>query len=514
MQAAATEQQGPAPGVTGDSARPAGKRLPLRLLQGVTLYWIALKLAALFFGEPHADEAYYWLWGQHLSLSYLDHAPLHAWLQGAVSLVLGWSIFALRFLSIVSAAVVLLILYLWAKRLARDDWRHHFWLSAALFYSTPLMLLYTTVAIHDRVLVACVVVSLHFFAWFFTDWAEGKRDRFAALYLGALFLGLATLTKYSGALLGVGVGLAILARHDLRSLLRSPHLYLAAALSVAMQAPVLYWNLTEGFASIGFHLGGRVSPLDVAAFNPAGAVQMLLESLIVLSPVAVLGMAIFVFAPARPGFGGMLHSTARWVFLVSSAAFFLLSFTRNVLFYWNIVAYTAFFVIAAGFIRLRLLQLLQFAYGAVIGTALLVHFSIYPVLPLIGISQPQSEGLFGWDQIAAEVDAAKAEHGAEFVAAPTWGLATRAAFALHDPDVAAITPTVDAFDFWWDQAAHAGTDAIVLAEPNDGGLIAWMGRYFDSIEPVGSITPERFGRLMQTYDLFLARNFQPQDSTP
>ena len=118
-----------------------GKRLPIWLLQGVTLYWITLKLAALFIGEPHADEAYYWLWGQHLSLSYFDHAPLHAWLQGAVSVAFGWNLFSLRILSIVSAAVVLYIIYLWSKRLARDDWRHHFWLTAALFYSTPLMLL-------------------------------------------------------------------------------------------------------------------------------------------------------------------------------------------------------------------------------------------------------------------------------------------------------------------------------------------------------------------------------------
>jgi hypothetical protein len=26
--------------------------------------------------NPIGDEAYYWLWGQHMALSYFDHPPL------------------------------------------------------------------------------------------------------------------------------------------------------------------------------------------------------------------------------------------------------------------------------------------------------------------------------------------------------------------------------------------------------------------------------------------------------
>ena len=71
-------------------------------------------------------------------------------------------------------------------------------------------MLYTTVALHDRVLVALSLASIHFFAWFFADWIEGKR-RYGALYLGAILLGLAVLTNYNGALIGVGVALVVLA---------------------------------------------------------------------------------------------------------------------------------------------------------------------------------------------------------------------------------------------------------------------------------------------------------------
>ena len=50
----------------------------------------------------------------------------------------------------------------------------------------------------------------------------------------------------------------VLAHRQLRrGLLLTPHLWLAALLSVAIQAPVIYWNLTEGLASFRFHFHDR-----------------------------------------------------------------------------------------------------------------------------------------------------------------------------------------------------------------------------------------------------------------
>ena len=156
--------------------RKVVETLPLRALQAVVAYWFAIKIAALFVGEPHSDEAYYWVWGQHLALSYLDHPPFHAWLQGLVSLVLGWSLPAMRFLSVLTSAACLWVFWIWAKRLQPDNPKPRFWLTAALFYSAPMLMLYTTVALHDRVLVLLTLLCIHCFELFFADWTEG-RDR-------------------------------------------------------------------------------------------------------------------------------------------------------------------------------------------------------------------------------------------------------------------------------------------------------------------------------------------------
>ena len=66
-------------------------RWKIVLLQLVVLYLLGLKLWFGLAVTPMGDEAYYWMWGQHLSWSYFDHPPLHGWLQGLVAAVFGWS---------------------------------------------------------------------------------------------------------------------------------------------------------------------------------------------------------------------------------------------------------------------------------------------------------------------------------------------------------------------------------------------------------------------------------------
>ena len=48
------------------------------LLLAIALYFVAVRLLFTFGVFPIADEAYYWMWGQHPALSYFDHPPLQA----------------------------------------------------------------------------------------------------------------------------------------------------------------------------------------------------------------------------------------------------------------------------------------------------------------------------------------------------------------------------------------------------------------------------------------------------
>eukprot|EP01035_Chromulina_nebulosa_P012023 gene12023-16038_t len=100
---------------TGVAARP------VRFAQAAFFVLLALKLYFEFAAAPIGDEAYYWMWGQKLALSYFDHPPLHAWMLRVMNLVFGWNLFALRALTWFTFAGTLWIFWDWAKRLSPED---------------------------------------------------------------------------------------------------------------------------------------------------------------------------------------------------------------------------------------------------------------------------------------------------------------------------------------------------------------------------------------------------------
>src|SRR5215217_7540049 len=104
--------------VVGPARSPRWK---LVLLQLIVLYILALRLWFDIAVTPMGDEAYYWMWGQHLSWSYFDHPPLDGWLQAGVAIIFGWSNFSVRLLTWVTLAGTLWIFWLWSKRLAPDN---------------------------------------------------------------------------------------------------------------------------------------------------------------------------------------------------------------------------------------------------------------------------------------------------------------------------------------------------------------------------------------------------------
>ncbi len=59
-----------------------------------------LRLAVAAAPGLAADEAYYWLWGQHLDLGYYDHPPMIAWLIRASTAIVGHSELGVRALCV------------------------------------------------------------------------------------------------------------------------------------------------------------------------------------------------------------------------------------------------------------------------------------------------------------------------------------------------------------------------------------------------------------------------------
>lgn len=481
------------------------KCLPTWLVGGFAAYLLALKLALILFGQPQIDETYYWLWGQHLELSYLDHPALHAWVQGLASWLLGWSLFAMRALSLVTTGITVWILYDWCRRLAGERWLQALFLTVALYYSSPLLLIYTSLALIDRLVLVLIMVALHCLARCGATWEAERRLVLGWLYAGAVAMGLAVLAKFIGAVAAIAALVVLLIRPGLRPLFRSPHLWLAAGLVLALQLPTLAWNLTSPMGNVAFQLSLSRAPL----FQPLRWHEIGLffaEALLLLSPFCVPAIVAFLFRRPGGGFGGLLHDLSRWVFIATTLTILSLEIVlnRDVIAYWNVPAYAAFFGLAAWFMRSRVLQVLQIVYGGALSTLLVYHFTIFPILD--GRTGIRAGDFYDWPRIAAAVAEAKGATGAAFVAADNWESGSLLAFALHAPDVVSLTPRIDAFSQWQDEQRLAGQSALVL-ESRDS--LAALKARFDSLELVQSIDAMAQGRPVHSYRLYFGRGFRP-----
>ena len=483
-----------------------GRHIGYKLL---IAYFIALKVWFDVSVAPMGDESYYWMWGQFPGLSYFDHPPFHAWMLGLTSKILGWNALSLRALTWVCLLGTGWIFWLWAKRLAPHDPQGWFWPSAALYLATPVFFLMTTMVFHDYLMVFLCILAFHFFLDFVDGW-EGGSSRVASLYLGALFLGLATLTKYNAALLGFGFGVLVLLRPGLRGLLGNAHLYLAALLSIAIQTPVLVWNLTHAMASFGFHMGTRLTgsvsnlhylhPLDFIA-NMAG---------LVLGPF--LFIALFRMLKDRSGsiFEERARALGLAIFAVSTAAMLVLSLFLYVYFYWNIVGYLAVMAVALRYLGQRWLMRLHLGFGTVMAFILTANFALLPAAFAVGAQDSGTQANYGWEEVAEAVTALRATYPDSFLSATRYTYAAQLGFQLRETEILPLNSLKDQYDFWLDEADYAGRDAIVLADA--AFPIDYAQGQFAACERVRDVVVERFSVEVWTFRLYHCEGFVPAGS--
>lgn len=480
---------------------PAAARrfLGLKLLAAA---FIALKLVYLASAGVFMDDAYYWLWGQHLALSYYDHPAMIGWTQGLSALLFGWNRFALRAMLLVSTAGDIAVLYLFARRLAPEDWQARFWPTLVIFLSTPLFIAITGFAVPDHWLVFFTLLASYGFTSFLVS-RDAGAPRHRWLYLGALALGLGILSKYNAAFLGLGAVLYALLTPRFRGLFRDPHLYLAGLLVVFVQAPVIAWNLGENLASYEFIAEGRHAGLT-GNFAFSGLIGFLGSQLAVLGPAMLAVIGLFVLRGRRDAAGGL----ARTVFWLSTVAILAVSIVTDVLFHWNLVAYAALLPFLVEAFRPAWLRVLHVVYGFGFCLVLIVNYAVVPVMAVISYVDQTSSWTFGWQETADYVRQAAREHQAGFIASTSYEPSAELAFALQDPDVTSLAPRREQFDYWFDRPAHAGDTAILVA-------VSWrpltpaIKDQFASVDLLDKLQIVVQGRRVDWREIYLAKGFKP-----
>ncbi len=448
------------------------------------------------------DEAYYWVWSKVLAAGYLDHPPMVAlWIRAGTWLC-GDGNLGVRLMAPFAAALGTLMLVQAGEDLLPGR-RAGLW-AAAFLNATLLFAVGATTMTPDTPLLLF---------WTATLWALARvhaTGRGGWWLVAGFAGGLALDSKYTAVLLAPSIFVWLLAAPSMRFWLRRPHPWLAAALALAVFAPVLDWNAAHGWVSFAKQ-GGRAGDWD-----PARSLQFVAElvggQLGLATPgIAILCGAGIVLAARRAWSRDSAWTLLAGLTIMPGAVFLQHALGDRVQANWPAILFPAAAIAAAGLSGLwRRLFVPSLALGFSIVAIVWLQAAAAPLaLPMR--LDPTLLRLGGWQDLADQIDVVARQQDATFIASDNYGHAALLARLLAKNDV------VLGAEGRWSLFGLADAGEVIDGKP---GLLVRSGRRDDSPDParwaeitrLASLTRARDGMTAETFRLYRVVG-RPGDAT-
>ncbi len=491
--------------------------------------WIVLLIAFLLLrlvfwltAFPNPDEAYYWLWGQHPALSYFDHPPWQAWMQGIFTASLGRSLLTLRLPNLISNSILAFTYYKICRYLYGDRANQAFWLVLLMLLASPLYYLFLGLAWPDHWLITFILIALYGFITFLDSYLADGQGASWRLGMAAIALGLAGLCKYSAIFVAMSWAAVLITDRRLRALWRDGRLYLAMAIAASCLTPILLWNVAHDWQSWRFYADRSVGDFRL---KWAPCFNFLFFSGLLLSPFHGVGFYRIWRSKARVRSASVYSQVAGWVFIVPTVALTVISLFSAALYYWNIAAYLLLFPLLPGlfwhqspverspFRNSKLFWGSQ-CYGLLFAVLIGIQYSLVPPSALAQWDvDPDARMVFGWPEVAAVVQQQAAELAANhFLLTTDYRSAAALAYQLNQREVAVISDRPTQFDLWYPQNRQfIGKNAVILADdwhPYTAALLA----QFDHTTPPITVPVRRWGIWIKNYYVRQGYGLRPPGS--
>jgi Dolichyl-phosphate-mannose-protein mannosyltransferase len=223
----------------------------------------------------HRDELYYLAAGRHPALGYVDQPPLVPLLARAITAVAGTHLWPLRLAAGAVHAAVVILTAMIARELGGGS--RAMALSALATATAPLFLatggLFQTVLFDQLWWALAVLLVVRLVA--------GRADPRWWLGVGVAF-GFGLETKWTMALLGLGLAAGFVATPAGRHHLRSPWLVAGAAVALALWLPNLVWEGLNGWPTVEFSRNNNARVRD-----EDGRLGFLLQQIVLVGPLAL-----------------------------------------------------------------------------------------------------------------------------------------------------------------------------------------------------------------------------------
>jgi 4-amino-4-deoxy-L-arabinose transferase-like glycosyltransferase len=461
------------------SLAPAA-RAPARAISVFLAATLAARLIALFATGFCDDEAYVVAISRAPALSYFDHPPLHQWMLWGWTQLFGEGR-AARLPFFACTLVTTAALWGLTRRLfgpAAAGWAVFAFAASAYFLVYP-----DGYILPDAPLFAAQTLGV----WAVAEILFGPPGRETPLWLAAgLAFGLAGLAKYSAIFAPLGLAGYMLTTPAARARLADVRPYLAAALALALLAPVFVWNAQHGWISFAFQSGRAAHAVSLTG-KALGQV------------FAALGVQLAALTPwvALPVLAGFLGAQGRgrfllWQTLPPLAVFAALPLLgAEPIAHWFNSGWLYAFPLAGRWLAERGATF-QRRFFAVSATGAGVVFVAYLSAVLLGpwpLAHDPTRQMFDWPE--ASLREALAKSGATFVLVENWRVGGRVGVALGpNVPVCALGGDPRGFAFACQTRRRLGATALIVREHGKGAS-SDAAAFFGRIEPLGEIP---FGR--------------------
>lgn len=384
------------------------KILKLSIHNYKILIWLIgfqlFRLVLLPFMGLMPQDAYYYLYGQNLSLSYFDHPGMIGYLLRFFTELFGTSVFVVKFTDFFITSITLLSFYKLASyflsvhKLARALVliSSTIFISILSFNSTPdvPLLLFWTLSL------ICLYKAIF----------ENKKWFFI---LGGIAMGLAFNSKYTALLLQIGLLLFLLFSKKHRKLLISPWLWGAILVSIAVTFPVWYWNYQHDFASFTFQSSKRTESISEFNISPKYFFGAIGHQILLLLPVLFLIFVSFTYKYSKRVLLQFKLPQAKTLFLLAFfiptfVGFFALTPIYWVKLNWMMPSYITGIILAGMFVSKKFLKVqIYFSIVFHLLVSLQILFYLVPI--------KSDDTWVGWKELGEEISALKEKKASTFV---------------------------------------------------------------------------------------------------
>ncbi|WP_105047997.1 glycosyltransferase family 39 protein [Polaribacter butkevichii] len=455
------------------------------------------------------QDAYYYLYGQNLSLSYFDHPGMIGYILRIFTEIFGHSIFTIKFADFVITSLTIFSFYKLASYfLSKQKLQRAIVLLASTifvsilsFNSTPdvPLLLFWTLS-----LICLYKAIFEEKKWFWI--------------LGGIAMGLAFDSKYTALLLQIGLIAFLVFSNKYRKLLLSPWVWISLIISAAVTFPVWYWNYQNDFASFMFQSSDRTNSISEFKISPKNFFGAIGHQMFLLVPVLFLVFITFTYKYIKRALLKFKIPTAKTLFLLAFfiptfVGFFSLTPIYWVKLNWMMPSYITGIILAGMFINKKLLKI-----QVVISIVFHVLFSLQILFYLVPIKSDDT--WVGWKELALETKKLQETHPNTFVFSDDNYKTSACLNFFMDEKVYAQNiiglPALH-FDYLGDDLSTLNTKNALFIDSDKrfknsnkkGDYSTLLDNYFEKVTELTPIIIKINGKESRKFWVFYCENYQP-----